>query len=178
MRQSFLALDAKTQVFHRCGFPERSQSDIAQAAAGLPRNLWLFGRYTILGEDIHLPELIRSALIAATSIPELRENYHRIEKKKGTLTSMVEMALIEHRTGSICRKCNGKGELTEPELIRCSKCGGKGTFAVSDTEKARHLGKDKRAYSRYWRETYEMVYRMLDGWGNDLDRHMKSRLRY
>lgn len=179
-RYAILLLDPSTQSF-RVGFgdPERTQSDVAHAAGGMSRKCWLFARYVILREDRHISELIRIGLVEASNIREIRDSHKRLRgiERIGAISEMIRAALLEHRESVLCKKCNGIGSINAAPRVICMACDGRGVKPRSDRARAVSINKDHKAYSKYWKDIYEHIYKMLCDWDEDLGRHLIIRLR-
>lgn len=186
-RYALLLLDAPSQSF-KVGFggmPDITPEDVAFALAGqeagngLDRKIWLFGRFVFLRDGRALRELVWRALLDASNNPEIRKMHARLpeEEKKRALSKMIVAALIEHRDSSLCKVCNGQGQkVFQHKCIVCDACEGRGTQRWSDRKRAEKIRKDHRAYSRYWRDMYEEVWRMFNGWDSALNAHLIKRL--
>lgn len=179
-RYAVLKLDAPIMPVIRLGRPEISAEDVTLACAGLSRSRFLFVRLVWLGEEKTEPELVREALLEAVGIEEVRRNHSRLPDaaRKGILASMIRLALSEHRESRICKTCNGVAEMIhEGKIIACEACSGAGRIRHSQRWVAQKIGKDHRSYARYWRPTYEAIYRMISGWEHEICKEMAKRLR-
>lgn len=173
-RYTLLMLSARTQTLQERRGPGRGLTweDVCLAAGGLPRHQWLYLRYVIQREDRVLPELRRRALLEATKVRAIRDAHRGVPERKGAIGMMIEASLAELRDSSLCKTCNGRGEVVVPPTIICESCDGKGTVRLSERRRASLVGKDHRAYARHWRELHDLVYMMMCGWESSAAQHL------
>lgn len=179
-RYAVLRLDTPIMPLARMGRADLTAEDVILACTGLERHKFLFACYAWLGEEKALPELARLSLLEAVKIERIRRAHAQLpfEARKNAIQSMILSALNEHRSSSICKVCNGVQEVVDDHRhIVCERCKGTGREPQSGRKRAETLGKDSRAYARYWKETYEAIYFMFCGWDNDAYENMRARFK-
>ena len=76
----------------------------------------------------------------------------------GLIPKLGMVALDEMLNESLCRKCNGTGEVKiDDKVNECNRCSGAGHQRFSKAEVARRLGIHRQHYSRTWADRYGRV---------------------
>ena len=156
-------LNPKASSFHKIpgGFQTLTTDDIAGALGFLKlerHRLWIHVAYAHHLDFYHdLKRLILTDIVNQFS-------HERWDNRPGMLSSMIDAAVLETISTTVCMTCNGqKSLLVDARAVTCDSCKGSGMERKSDYWRANMCHIHRELWKRHWRDRYNQILDIVMG---------------
>lgn len=155
-----------------------TQSDVAAALAGLPRDVEMTLRAAYAADEAAWEEIasrLRGDMLQRSK--RRRWRLRGTERWPRIFNALVEIAMVEVLSPPNCRRCKGRGVHRHRAVVKvCDRCGGSGMSRIPVAEKARRTGLHPSSFTTTWEPRLEEVVYQLRDWLDTGRRHVRDRL--
>ena len=171
------------------GHAEIEPCDVAAALSyGLSVGAYHLGMYLFLDDDRSRGVILKllSVIITKAYESELRKE----EMPSETALRLAESVLVELSDRRRCTRCAGSGSVIEKDqrgvsesgtpkslLTACPKCGGVGVQSMSDYQRAKLAGINRRTFNRRYLKAQATGCRAYSAWRTELRDHLDAQFK-
>jgi len=147
-------------------------TDAAHSLAGLKNDEYNWALYCFVGHKNKERNIIRTLTMTVTLLIKIR----KWKIKPETVDGLVRVALLEF-TQPVCRTCSGSGWTTDKtEPTECKPCKGQGRKSISERERGRVIGIDRKSMSEKHKELTKEIMIIISTWEQRIFKNIREKM--